>query len=108
MPSFAVFIMGLLPMFKKITAVAHTLPYDFAVLGDTQVGGPMPPEFSDVLERVRMPTVMLIGGKSPPWMHHAVQRVHAHIAGSRVELLAGQQHNVDAKAVAPVLRTHFA
>ena len=107
MPGFAVFIMGLLPMFKKITAVAHTLPYDFAILGDTQSGGPMPAELVDVLARVRLPAVVLIGGKSPPWMHHAVQRVHEEIAGSRVELLPGQQHNVSPKSVAPVLLAHF-
>jgi len=107
-PSAGIFFMRLMPnVWPKLTAVAHTLPYDFAVLGDTQSGGPVPAELAGALSSIRVPTVLLVGGKSPPWMHHAAKRVTDHIVGSTVRVLPGQTHNVKAKSVAPALIEHF-
>lgn len=42
-PAIGIFFMRIIPgVWRPATAVAHTLPYDFAVLGDTQSGGPLP------------------------------------------------------------------
>ena len=107
-PGIGIFFMRLMPgVWPKLRAVAHTLPYDFAILGDTQSGGPMPAELGAVLSSLRLPTLLLVGGKSPPWMHHAAQRLADQIAGATLRVLPGQTHNVSAKAVAPALIEHF-
>ncbi len=105
-PAFGVLFMSLLPVFKQIKKTAHTLVYDYAVLGDTQSGGPMPAELATALSSIRAPTLLLVGGKSPPYLHHAAKRVADHIAGSTVRVLPGQMHNVAAKAVAPAVLDH--
>ena len=87
--------------------MAHTLPYDFAVLGDTQSGGPLPDELAAVLAKIEVPTMVLVGGKSPPYLHHAAKSVEGRIRGAALRVLPGQMHNVDAKSVAPVLRERF-
>lgn len=107
-PGVGVFFMRLMPsVWNPLAAAAHTLPYDFAVLGDTQSGGPMPEELAATLSSIRAPTLLLVGGKSPPWMHHAAKRVAEHVVGSTVRVLPGQAHNVAAKSVAPALIEHF-
>ena len=103
-PAVGVFFMRLIPgVFRSMSASAHTLPYDFAVLGDTQRGGPLPTELADVLRGIHAPTRVLIGGKSPEYLHHAARTVAEHIEGASLEDLPGQMHNVSPKAVAPVL-----
>ena len=107
-PALVIVIMRLMPgPWPKLKAVAHTLPYDFAILGDTQSGGVMPAEFASVLSSIDVPTLLLVGGKSPPWMHHAATRIGEAIANAMIRVLPGQNHNVAAKALAPALIEHF-
>lgn len=107
-PAIGIFFMRIIPgVWRPATAVAHTLPYDFAVLGDTQSGGPFPDELAAALARIEVPTMVLVGGKSPPYLHHAAKSVADRIRGAQVRVLPGQTHNVDAKAIAPVLRERF-
>ena len=93
---------------RSLKAVSPTLRYDFAVLGDTQSGNAMPAELTQKLAAIDVPTLILVGGKSPPWMHHAVARCVESIAGATSKVLPGQDHNVSAKAVAPELTQFFA
>lgn len=109
MPAPLVFLMRLMPGFKGLKAVAHTLPYDFAILGDTQRGGALPDELKRTLRAVTAPTLTLAGGKSPHWLKHAAGVVAGHVGGpANTALVAGQDHNVAAKAMAPVLIEFFA
>ncbi|MFE3680891.1 alpha/beta fold hydrolase [Streptomyces griseus] len=63
MPGIAVFFMKLMPkMWANLTELAGTLPYDIAVMGDTQQGKPLDAEEWKV---VAVPTRVLTGGKSP-------------------------------------------
>jgi pimeloyl-ACP methyl ester carboxylesterase len=102
-PAFGVFMMRLMPnVWPKLKASAHTLPYDFAVLGDTP-GEALPPEVTRALGGVRAPTLVVLGGKSPAWMRRAVETVAKAIPGAQLRVLPGQQHNVAAKAIAPAL-----
>jgi len=107
-PAPALVIMRFIPgLWKKLTVSAHTLPYDFALLGDTQTGGPLPVAVRDVFARIAVPTLLLVGGKSPPYMHHAVKTAAALITTSTTTVLPGQEHNVSPKAIAPRLRAFF-
>lgn len=108
-PAFGIFFMRWMPnVWPKLRAVAHTLPYDFAALGDTQRGGPMPDDLSRALASISCPTLAMAGGKSPPWMRHASERVGSSVRGAAFRIVPGQDHNVSAKAMAPVLTEFFA
>ena len=108
-PGFAVFIMQLLPMFKGLKTVAHTLPYDFAVLGDTQRGGPLPDELKRALNAVTVPTLVAAGGKSADWFKHTARVVSDAMGGEKcTAIVPGQNHNASAKAIAPLLIQFFA
>jgi len=107
-PAFGIFFMRLMPnVWPKLRAVAHTLPYDFAALGETQTGGAMPDELVAKLRAISAPTLALVGGKSPPWMEHSVKRVAESIAGASADTVAGQDHNIAAAAIAPRLINYF-
>jgi pimeloyl-ACP methyl ester carboxylesterase len=101
MPAIAVFIMRLLvPLWSKIKAVAHTLPYDAAILGDFT----LPRQRAAA---VRVPTIAIDGEKSDPRLRKAAQAVARAIPNAEHRTLKGQTHNVDGKAVAPVLTEFF-
>lgn len=108
-PAFGILFMQLMPgVWKPMKKVAPTLNYDFAILGDTQSGGPMPQELVDTLASIRAPTMVMFGGKSPPYMAHAAKRVAELIPNARTSTLAGQDHNVSEKAMAPAIAALFA
>lgn len=100
MPAMLVTAMRLFPMWKKLQAVAPSLRYDSAVLGD----------FSLPVQRVasiRTPTLVAGGAKSPPLLRDAVAAVASTLPNAQHRLLAGQTHNFSAKALAPVLAGFF-
>jgi len=95
-PVFLVWIMRLLPFWKKLTAVAHTLPYDMAIMGDFS--------FPEKLARsVKVPTLVLGGEKSPAVLRKAVEVTAQAIPNAQRQLLEKQSHNVSMKVLAPVM-----
>jgi pimeloyl-ACP methyl ester carboxylesterase len=93
-------LMRVLPAWKKMTGVAHTLPYDMAILNPHQQGVSLPVRRYD---GVRAPTLAIAGGKSPAFMRNAQARIAESVANGSVETLAGQTHVVKPKVVAPVV-----
>ncbi len=91
-------LMGFLPFWSKLKAVAHTLPYDAAIMEHSDVGHPAV-HGGDVT----VPTLVMGGAKSPPWLRNAVNTVAHAIPAAQQRTLPGQTHNVKASAVAPVL-----
>lgn len=87
----------------KLKSVAHTLPYDLAVLGDRSV-------LADRARAVAVPTLVVGGGKSPAFLQHAVESVAKALPNARAVLLPGQNHDVSAagRALTPVLTAFFA
>ena len=104
MPAILVAVTPLFPAWKKLKGVAHTLPYDAACMGDTQAGKPLDAEHWGA---VSVPTLVLVGGKSPEWMANGMQSLAAVLPSARREVLDGQTHMVKAKVVAPVLKGFF-
>ena len=101
LPTAVGYLMQVLPVWRKLKAVAHTLPYDAAVLGD----------FSLPRERaaaVAVPTLVIGGEKSSAELRAAVNATAEAVPGARLRMLKGQTHNVSAKVVAPVLAEFFA
>ena len=104
-PAFMMPLMRIMPggVWSKLTAVAHTLPYDFAQLGDTGADKSLPPELARAMGSVTAETLAMFGGKSPAYMQYAARTVAGGIKGARVRTIEGQTHNVAPKAIAPVL-----
>jgi pimeloyl-ACP methyl ester carboxylesterase len=89
-------------VWPKLVAVAHTLPYDAAVM--TQFRVP-----AERFARIERPALVLYGGKSPARLTDAATAAASAVRGARLDVLAGQTHNVDpavlAAAAADFLRS---
>jgi len=99
-PGLIVFIMKLTPVWSKLKNVAHTLPYDVAILGD----------FSLPRERaasVKTSTLISGGDKSPASMQQAMKELSEVMPVGQLKMLKGQTHNVAGKAIAPVMIEFF-
>jgi pimeloyl-ACP methyl ester carboxylesterase len=103
-PAIVVGVMRLTPVWRKLKAVAHTLPYDAATLGET---GPGKPVLGGRWTAIAAPTLVIGGGKSPPWMQNAMRALARALPHAQHRTLEGQTHLVKAKALAPVLAEFF-
>lgn len=99
-PAPFIVLMRLMPTWKQLTAVAHTLPYDFALVLEHEQGEPLPAGYYD---RVEPATLVVAGGKSPEYMRNAQAAIAQAVPGARHEVLAGQTHMIKAKVLAPLL-----
>jgi pimeloyl-ACP methyl ester carboxylesterase len=100
-PAFVVVMMRCMPwIFRKLKAVAHTLPYDAALLGDFTV----PARFA----MIATPTLAIAGEKSPRPLRDAVAKVAATLPNADHLTLRGQTHNVKAAVLTPALVEFFA
>ncbi|WP_370950006.1 alpha/beta fold hydrolase [Amycolatopsis sp. cg5] len=104
MPAIMMVVMRLMPAWKKIKGVAHTLPYDMSVVGTTQEGKPLP---VDRWTNITMPTLIADGAKSPAWMRNGVRNLTELLPQAEYRNLAGQNHMVKPKVHAPVLKDFF-
>jgi pimeloyl-ACP methyl ester carboxylesterase len=89
-----------LPLWRNLEAVAHTLPYDYAVMDGTVHGKPLARE---PWASIATPTLVVDGGKSPASLRKAADALAAHMPDARRLTLPGQGHNVSMKVLAPVL-----
>jgi pimeloyl-ACP methyl ester carboxylesterase len=103
-PAFAVAIMRLLPVWKKLTGVAHTLYYDLSIVVPFEQCQPLPDGY---YADVRVPTLVIDGGKSPQWMRDAQHAIAAAVPGATHRSLPGQTHMVKAKVITPVVADYF-
>jgi hypothetical protein len=55
-----------------------------------------------------MPTLVIAGGNSEPFVHHAAQALAGILPNAHYRILEGQDHNAAAEALAPVLIEVFA
>jgi len=85
---------------KKNLSVAHTLPYDLTLLEDWSV-------LRDLRRLITIPTLVIGGEKSPASLKDAVTTVAGALPNARRIYLRGQDHNVSASAVAPVIIEFF-
>ncbi|MGZ4470171.1 MAG: alpha/beta fold hydrolase [Nocardioidaceae bacterium] len=93
-------LMRFMPAWKKLTGVAHTLPYDLSIVVGHQQGEPVPAGYYD---EVTPETLVVAGGKSPAYMRNAQAAIAQAVPHCRLETLPGQTHMVKPKVLAPVL-----
>ena len=90
------------PLWPMWEAVAPTLAYDAAVLGEEAA---VPAERA---ARVGVPALIMDGGASYPFMHATALALANAIPDAQHRTLEGQTHEVAAEAIAPVLVEFFA
>jgi pimeloyl-ACP methyl ester carboxylesterase len=99
MPAEFVAPMRQAPFWEAQEALAPTLVYDAALMGD----------FSLPKERIAKATVemLVIDGGTVPWLSQAAKAVADTVPHAHRRTLAGQPHNVADEAMAPVLIEYF-
>jgi pimeloyl-ACP methyl ester carboxylesterase len=100
MPALLAYPFRLLPVWSRLTAVAHTLPYDLAVMGDTVYGRPLEREYWGSIEQ---PTLVIHGAKSPKSLRVAAAALAELLPNAEHHELAGQGHNVSPAVMSSVL-----
>jgi pimeloyl-ACP methyl ester carboxylesterase len=99
------------PMWPGLEAVAHTLPYDATIMGDTMRGSPMP------LRKwagVRVPTLVMDGtlfiGREDrhAFMRSGADELARILPDARRRTLEGQDHGADPEVLAAALKEFFA
>lgn len=106
-PSFVVGIMRLMPsIWSNLMAVAHTIPYDVALLEGYTAGKPLP---ADMWSTVQMPTLVLEGIESPVSMRRASQALSKALPRSQLKSKKGLGHTkkLDAKIISTELAAFF-
>ncbi len=103
-PGIFVMLMRLMPAWPKLTAVAHTLPYDLTIVGPYQKGAPLP---ASRWRGATMPTLVMDGGKSPAWMRNATRALAGVLPNATYRTLDGQTHMVKPKALMSPLVEFF-
>jgi pimeloyl-ACP methyl ester carboxylesterase len=99
-PAEAIAGMRQTPIWPLFEAVAPTLAYDNAIMGD----GSVPTER---LASITVPTLVMDGGASPAFMHNAAQAAAHALPNAKGRTLEGQTHDVAPQVLAPVLVEFF-
>jgi hypothetical protein len=97
-------LMSLTPVWKKLTAIAPTLPHDMRIVARHQQGRPLD---ASHWQGITAPITVIDGGKSPAWMRNG----NAHLAeflGADYMTLPGQTHMVKPNVLAPALEAILA
>jgi len=92
------------PMWPQIEAVAHTIPYDGTIMGDTMRGNP------STLRKwasVTVPTLVMVGGASHAFFHNGTQTLVDLLPNAQHRTLAGQDHGPADEVLVPVLVEFF-
>jgi pimeloyl-ACP methyl ester carboxylesterase len=88
------------PGWPGLVALAPTLAYESAVMGDIEHGGAVPEE---VAARATRPGLVLVGSESPPFMMEVSRRLADLLPEGSHRVLQGQGHVVASEVLAPVV-----
>lgn len=88
------------PLWRTLEAVAHTLPYDVAVMGETVYGKPLAPA---PWASIATPTLVIDGAKSPASLRKAADALAELMPNAERRTLAGQSHNPSMNVLGRVL-----
>jgi pimeloyl-ACP methyl ester carboxylesterase len=96
----------LMPGWSKMSAMAHTISYDLAILEGTQTGHPFP------VHRWSTPTpvLVMVGAKSEPFFHNGARALVTMLPHAEYRVLEGRGHSavlMASASVADALRQYF-
>lgn len=92
------------PYWAHLESLAHTLIYDFEVLGDRISGRPLPATMAD---SITIPVLILTGGDSAPSLRNAAASLAVLLPNATKRTLEGQGHGAPAEVLAPILGSFF-
>ena len=96
-PAAVIVLMRLMPwIWRKLEAVAHTLPYDAAVMTDFRIPRAR-------FASIRTPVLVMNGSKTDPRLKEATRAIAAVIPGAGQRELTGQTHNVKPDVLTPAV-----
>lgn len=83
-----------------LIALAPTLAYDSAVMGDIDRGGAIP---EDLAARATQPGLVLVGSESPPFMMDVGRRLANLLPAGDHRVIEGQDHGAAPDVLAPIV-----
>jgi pimeloyl-ACP methyl ester carboxylesterase len=89
------------PFRPGLEALAHTLAYDAAIIGDRSLPAAL-------FAAVTIPALVISGEQSPPFLRNAARAAAAALPGGRLSVLPGQGHDINPEAAAPVMAEFLA
>jgi pimeloyl-ACP methyl ester carboxylesterase len=108
-PPFGVKLMRfLMPGWSKMRGMAHTLPYDLAILEGTQSGKPLPKER---WASNATPTLVMVGSRSELFFHSGAKELAGILPHAEYRSLEGGNHGsvlLGPKALAGAVEQFFA
>jgi len=110
-PAIFITLMRFMPGGSKMAAMAHTLahtlPYDLTIMGDTQSGKPLP---AKRWTSTTASTLVLTGEKSEAFFHNGARALAGMLPNAEHRILKGQHHGsvvMAPKAIASALVEFF-
>ena len=91
-------------LWSRMLAVAPTIAYDAAFVGDVMQGNPLP---ADRWARVSAPVLVVDGGASDAWLHHGADALAGVLPHASRQTLEGQTHMFDPTVLAPAIIAFF-
>jgi pimeloyl-ACP methyl ester carboxylesterase len=104
-PRYAMFMMGLFGLFRKLASIGATLAYDTRIIMPYWTNSP-PPKTD--WAHATMPILAIGGRKSDPWMQNAQVNIAKALPNATHKTLPGQNHMVSAAAIAPMIKAFAA
>ena len=96
-PAAVIAVMRLMPwIWRKLEAVAHTLPYDARVMTEFRIPRTR-------FATIRIPTLVMNGTKTDPRLKGAAGALATVVPGAQHRELAGQTHNVKPDVLTPAV-----
>lgn len=100
MPEEAIAAMRETPAWPGLVAVAPTLAYDSAVMGDLERGGAVP---EDLAAAAGVPGLVVVGDENPPEIVAAAGRLADLLPDGSLRVLPGEGHVVAPDVLAPIV-----
>jgi pimeloyl-ACP methyl ester carboxylesterase len=102
-PEEAINGMKMAPFWSVFESVAPTLAYDAAVMAMADGHVPV-----DAAAKVTIPTLVMAGGATFPFMHETAQKLQAAMPNAQYKVIEGQTHDVAPDTIAPEIIAFFA
>ena len=87
------------PAWPAFAAVGLTIEHDYRIMAEAVDGDRHPQRWQDI----KVPVLVVNGDASYPFIHGGADWVAAAVPGAQRKVLEGQGHDVDPKALAPVI-----
>lgn len=104
-PSFMLFLMRIMPTWKSVRKIAHTLVYDLTIATPYQEGKSLP---KNAWSSATMPTWVGAGERSHDWMKNAQTALADTLPNATLHVLPKQSHLVQPAAIVPELEKFLA